>query len=98
MNSRASASTQNVSRPENSSDGRSAETSQASEGRRISVAISPDTVKALEQVIENEQVTLTEALRRLISYGDFVYTTVKVNGEEMLLKKGDSTRAVVLLR
>ena len=39
-------------------------TSAKSEPKRINVAVSPDTVRALENVIEREGVTLTEALRR----------------------------------
>ena len=67
------------------------------EPRRINVAISPDTVRALEQVIEHEGVTLTEALRRLIGYGDFVYRAVRQRGEQLLLNGPDGTREVMLL-
>lgn len=67
------------------------------EPRRINVAISPDTVRALEHVIEREGVTLTEALRRLVGYGDFVYRAVRERGEQLLLTSADTTREVVLL-
>jgi hypothetical protein len=67
------------------------------EPRRINVAISPDTVRALQQVIEHEGVTLTEALRRLIGYGDFVYRTVRERGEQIFLNGPDGPREVVLL-
>lgn len=67
------------------------------EPRRINVAISPDAVRALELVIENEGVTLTEALRRLIGYGDFVYRSVRERGEQLLLNGPDGTREVLLL-
>ena len=67
------------------------------EPRRINVAISPDTVRALEQVIENEGVTLTEAVRRLVGYGDFVYRAVRERGEQLLLKGPEGTREVMLL-
>ena len=67
------------------------------EPRRINVAISPDTVRALERVIEGEGVTLTEALRRLVGYGDFVYRAVRERGELLLLAGPDVTREVVLL-
>lgn len=69
----------------------------ATEPRRINVAISPDTVRALENVIEHEGVTLTEALRRLIGYGDFVYRTVRQHGEHLFLNGADGTREVILL-
>jgi hypothetical protein len=69
----------------------------ATEPKRINVAISPDTVRALERVIEREGVTLTEALRRLVGYGDFVYRTVRERGEQLFLTAPDGTREVVLL-
>jgi hypothetical protein len=67
------------------------------EPRRINVAISPDTVRALEHVIEREGITLTEALRRLVGYGDFVYRAVRQRGEQMFLTDPEGTREVVLL-
>jgi hypothetical protein len=67
------------------------------EPKRINVAVSPDTIRALENVIDREGVTLTEALRRLVGYGDFVYRAVKDNQEQILVKGPDGTREVVLL-
>lgn len=65
--------------------------------RRINVAVTPEVIQALQTVIDNEQVTLTEAVRRLVSYGDFIYRAVKQEGSEVLLRNGDTTREVVLL-
>jgi hypothetical protein len=74
------------------------ERSQArAEPKRINVAVSPDTIRALENVIEREGVTLTEALRRLVGYGDFVYRAVKDNREQLMVKGPEGTREVVLL-
>lgn len=67
------------------------------EPKRINVAVSPDTVTALENVIEREGVTLTEALRRLVGYGDFVYRAVREDREQLIVKGTDGTREVVLL-
>ena len=67
------------------------------EPKRINVAVSPDTIRALENVIDREGVTLTEALRRLVGYGDFVYRAVKDNQEQLLVKGSEGTREVVLL-
>jgi hypothetical protein len=67
------------------------------EPKRINVAVSPDTVRALENVIEREGVTLTEALRRLVGYGDFVYRAVREEREQLIVKGADGTREVVLL-
>ncbi|HEY0453551.1 ribbon-helix-helix protein, CopG family [Actinophytocola sp.] len=67
------------------------------EAKRINVAISPDMVRALENLIHREGVTLTEALRRLVGYGDFVYRAVKEGGEQLTLSGPDGAREVVLL-
>lgn len=67
------------------------------EPKRINVAVSPDTVRALENVIEREGVTLTEALRRLVGYGDFVYRAVRENREQLIVKGSEGSREVVLL-
>ncbi|MFI7680624.1 hypothetical protein [Actinophytocola sp. NPDC049390] len=73
------------------------QTSARAEPKRINVAVSPDTVRALENVIEREGVTLTEALRRLIGYGDFVYRAVRENREQLIVKGDEGSREVVLL-
>jgi hypothetical protein len=67
------------------------------EPKRINVAISSEMVRALEYVIEREGVTLTEALRRLVGYGDFVYRAVRERGEQLLLSGSEGTKEVVLL-
>ena len=69
----------------------------ATEPKRINVAISPAMISALEYLIEREGVTLTEALRRLVGYGDFVYRAVRERGEQLMLAGPDGTREVVLL-
>ncbi len=65
--------------------------------RRINVAITPEVIEALETVMDRERVSLTEAVRRLVGYGDFVYRAVKLDEAELLLRKGDDIREVVLL-
>lgn len=65
--------------------------------KRINVAVAPETVRALEFLIEREQVSLTEAVRRLVGYGDFIYREMKENGAEVLVRDKSSTREVVLL-
>lgn len=64
---------------------------------RISVNVTPATEKALERVVEREGVTLTEALRRLVGYGDLVYETTQVNGHDLLIRRGDATERIVLI-
>lgn len=65
--------------------------------KRINVAVSPETVKALQTVMAREGVSLTEAVRRLVGFGDFVYQAAKVQGGQLLVKNGDSTREIVLI-
>lgn len=65
--------------------------------KRINVAVNPETMGALQKVIEREGVSLTEAVRRLIGYGDVLYKAVREDGEEVLLKKGTHTRQVIIL-
>jgi ribbon-helix-helix CopG family protein len=78
------------------------ETSPTKRGRaespkRVNVAVTPETVRAIEHVIEREGVSLTEAVRRLIGYGEFVYKTIKDEGAELQVRSNDSVREVVLL-
>lgn len=84
-------------RPDVESAGQTTEQSRRTAPKRINVAISPDMVRALENVIEHEGVTLTEALRRLVGYGDFVYRVIKEGGEQLTVTGPDGTREVVLL-
>ena len=65
--------------------------------RRINVAVTPDMLAAIDRVIEREQVTLTEAVRRLIGYGDVVYRSVKEQGQTMLFRSEDGREREVLL-
>lgn len=67
--------------------------------KRINVAVSPDELAAIDLLIEREGVSLTEAVRRLISYGDFVYRAVRVEGATMLVQEpSGSTKEVCLLK
>lgn len=65
--------------------------------KRINVAVTPETVRALEHVIEREGVSLTEAVRRLVGYGEFVYREIKDEGAQLQVRGKDSVRDVVLL-
>jgi len=71
----------------------------SSGAKRINVAVNPDMVRALENVIEAEGVSLTEAVRRLIGYGDFVYRAVKQNHSELLVRnpRTEDTQQVLLV-
>jgi hypothetical protein len=53
---------------------------------------------AIDHVIEREQVSLTEAVRRLIGYGDYVYRIAKDEDSTLLIhSKNGKEREVVLV-
>lgn len=47
---------------------------------RINVAVNDQMLAAIRRVMDRENVSLTEAVRRLLSYGDFLHQAVKVDG------------------
>jgi hypothetical protein len=73
------------------------ERASASPPRRINVAVTPDMLAAIDRVIDREQVTLTEAVRRLIAYGDFVYRTVREEGQSMVLRSENGNEREVII-
>jgi hypothetical protein len=62
----------------------------------LSVNVTPNTQTALDLVAETEGVTITEALRRLVGYGDLVYETTRVNGDEVLIRSGNRVDRIIL--
>lgn len=58
--------------------------------RRIDIAVSAEVIAAVYAVVEREQVTLTEAVRRLLTYGDYVYRAVKEQRSTILLRSADT--------
>lgn len=61
------------------------------------MAINDPMLASIDLVIENEGVSLTEAVRRLIGYGDFVYRAIKQDGHEVLVRNGADLREIALL-
>jgi len=68
-----------------------------SPAKRINVAVNAETLAALEYVSTRENVSLTEAVRRLIGIGDVMYRAVKDDGAELLLRTDDETKQVLIL-
>jgi hypothetical protein len=66
--------------------------------RRINVAVNAMMLSAIDRIIDREQVTMTEAVRRLIAYGDFVYEVTKVRDSTLVVRDpgGDEREVVVL--
>jgi hypothetical protein len=73
-----------------------AERAPASPPRRINVAVTPEMLAAIDRVIDREQVTLTEAVRRLLAYGDVVYRMVKEEGQTMVFRSDDGKEREIL--
>jgi hypothetical protein len=65
--------------------------------RRINVAVNPIMLSAIDRVIEHEHVTLTEAVRRLIAYGDFVYEVTKERGATLVVHSPRGEERLVVL-
>jgi hypothetical protein len=69
----------------------------APDARRIDVAVSPVMLSAIDRIIEHEHVTLTEAVRRLIAYGDFVYEVTKKRRSTLVVRgPGGDEREVIV--
>jgi hypothetical protein len=81
----------------NTATGVSSSAEGARRPRRINVAVTPDMIEAIELIMKKENISLTEAIRRLVSYGDFVYRAIREEGAELLVRNGDKTKEVVLL-
>ncbi|MEU5695912.1 hypothetical protein [Actinosynnema sp. NPDC020468] len=64
---------------------------------RLSVNISPATEEALQMIVDREGVTVTEALRRLVGYGRVLYEATAVDGDELLIRRGDQTERIIIL-
>ena len=69
----------------------------ASPPRRINVAVTPEMLAAIDRVIDREQITLTEAVRRLLAYGDVVYRSVKEEGQTMVFRSDNGKEREVLI-
>jgi len=64
--------------------------------KRINVAINEAMLHAIDRMIHGEHVTLTEAVRRLIGYGDHIYRAVKA-GDTVIVRTraGDETQVIL---
>lgn len=65
--------------------------------RRINVAVTPDMMAAVERLVDREGVSLTEAVRRLVLYGDVVYRSVREQGQSMFFRTPEGKEREVLL-
>jgi hypothetical protein len=65
--------------------------------RRINVRVDEATARALENIMGREGVTLPEAVRRLVGYGDVLSRAVHEDGATVHLKQKATLREVTLL-
>ncbi len=65
--------------------------------KRINVAVNAETLAALENVCERENVSLTEAVRRLTGIGDVMYRAVKEDHAELLVRTETETKQILIL-
>ncbi|HEY2762496.1 MAG TPA: hypothetical protein VGJ13_00540 [Pseudonocardiaceae bacterium] len=63
---------------------------------RLSVNISNATASALREVTKDKEISMTEAVRRLIGYGIVVYRVVR-DGGEVLIRRDDKAERLILL-
>lgn len=63
---------------------------------RLSVNISKATAEALREVSKDKDVSMTEAVRRLIGYGIVIYRAVR-DGGEVLIRRDDKAERLILL-
>lgn len=64
---------------------------------KLTVNINAATEQALRHVAEREGVTMTEALRRLVSCGDLVYRATKEDNADVLIRHGKEIERIHLL-
>jgi hypothetical protein len=69
---------------------------QSTKPARLSVNISRDTLQALHELAHEKDITITEALRRLIGYGIIVYRANRDN-KDVLIRRDNKTERIVLL-
>jgi hypothetical protein len=64
---------------------------------RLAVNITATTKATIDQMVEREGITQTEAVRRLIAYGGLVYRTTQIDADEIMIRRGDKLERIVLI-
>jgi hypothetical protein len=66
--------------------------------RRINIAVNDSMMSAIDRIIDNERVSLTEAVRRLVAYGDVVYDATRLRKAKLIVREPNGgEREVVVL-
>lgn len=61
------------------------------------MAVNAKMLAAIEHLMESEQVSLTEAVRRLVSYGDYWYRAVKDQEASLVVRRADGSEKEIVL-
>ncbi|MFC0546204.1 hypothetical protein [Kutzneria chonburiensis] len=64
---------------------------------RLTANLNPATMTALHRLAATEGVTVTEAVRRLVGYGDVIYQAIKFDGDDVLIRRGDTYERIVIV-
>jgi hypothetical protein len=64
---------------------------------RLSVNVTPNTMAALDRIAGRDGITVTEALRRLVGYGDLVDRTICEDGGDLLVRHGQRVERIKLV-
>lgn len=64
---------------------------------RLEVNLAAETTAAVQCLMDREGVTQTEAVRRLVGYGDRLYRAIAVDGAEVQIVKGGTVEIVELI-
>jgi hypothetical protein len=64
---------------------------------RLTANLSQATMQALHRLAATEGVTVTEAVRRLVGYGDLIYQAIKFDGDDVLIRRGDTYERIVIV-
>lgn len=64
---------------------------------RLTINIRPDTKRAIDRFVEREGVSVTDAVRRLVGYGDLLYQRASVDEDHVLIRRGDEVERIVLI-
>jgi hypothetical protein len=65
--------------------------------KRINVAVNPDVMAAIDRVIARDGVTLSEAVRRLLTYGDWVHRSVKDGSSTVVIRDASGERELLII-
>lgn len=64
---------------------------------RLTANLNQATMEALQRLATTEGVTVTEAVRRLVGYGDLIYQAIRFDGADVLIRHGENYERIVIV-